>query len=194
MGLDQYLNLRNKKYKEVCAEINAWYELSKDEQNNTPRPDWPSYHNMSDVNWKHINYKASPLNIELIYWRKANHIHNWFVNNIQNGEDDCGDYVVTIENLHSLYNLLKSITSKIEIEKGSNEVIFKEDKESVMKYCEEVLPTCSGFFFGSTEYDFFYFTDIIHTVIALEEIFECIDANHISDDSEDYAIYYSSSW
>ena len=194
MELDQYLNLRNKKYNEVCAEINAWYELSEEEQKNTPRPDWPSYDTMSSINWKYVNHKTCPLNIELLYWRKANHIHNWFVNNIQNGEDDCGDYVVTIENLRSLYNLLKTITSKIEIEKGSHEVIFKEDKESVMKYCEEVLPTCSGFFFGSTEYDFFYFTDIIHTIVSLEEIFVYIDANYISDDSEDYAIYYSSSW
>jgi hypothetical protein len=116
------------------------------------------------------------------------------VNNIQNGEDDCGEYVVTIDNLRSLYNLLKTITSKIEFEKDSNEIIFKEDKETVVKYCEEVLPTCTGFFFGSTEYNIYYFTSIIHTVNTLEEIFDYIDANHISDDSEDYAIYYSSSW
>ena len=29
--------------------------------------------------------------IEVGYWRKANQIHNWFVENIQNGIDDC-DY------------------------------------------------------------------------------------------------------
>lgn len=194
MGLDQYLNLKNKKYKEVCAELIAWHNLSEEEQNNTPRPVWPSYHNMSDINWKHINHEESPLNIELLYWRKCNQIHDWFVNNIQNGEDDCGEYVVTIDNLRSLYNLLKTITSKIEFEKDSNEIIFKEDKETVVKYCEEVLPTCTGFFFGSTEYNIYYFTAIIHTVNTLEEIFDYIDANHISDDSEDYAIYYSSSW
>ena len=26
------------------------------------------------------------------YWRKANHIHKWFVDNVQNGEDDCKEY------------------------------------------------------------------------------------------------------
>ena len=26
---------------------------------------------------------------EAAYWRKANQIHNWFVENIQDGEDDC---------------------------------------------------------------------------------------------------------
>jgi hypothetical protein len=33
------------------------------------------------------------------YWRKANHIHNWFVKNVQNAEDDCRDYYVSRENL-----------------------------------------------------------------------------------------------
>jgi len=30
------------------------------------------------------------------YWRKANHIHAWFVENVQNGVDDCkGNYIQT---------------------------------------------------------------------------------------------------
>ena len=29
------------------------------------------------------------------YWRKANQIHNWFVQNVQGGEDDCGIYEVS---------------------------------------------------------------------------------------------------
>ena len=28
------------------------------------------------------------------YWRKANQIHNWFVENVQGGEDDCKKYYV----------------------------------------------------------------------------------------------------
>lgn len=31
---------------------------------------------------------------EIGYWRKANHIHHWFVDNVQKGVDDCGIYVV----------------------------------------------------------------------------------------------------
>lgn len=33
------------------------------------------------------------------YWRKANAIHKWFVDNIQDGEDDCGYYEVAPEYL-----------------------------------------------------------------------------------------------
>lgn len=36
---------------------------------------------------------------ELGYWRKANHIHNWFVKNVQGGKDDCGTYPVTAKDL-----------------------------------------------------------------------------------------------
>jgi len=32
---------------------------------------------------------------EIGYWRKANHIHNWFVKNVQEGEDNCGEYSVS---------------------------------------------------------------------------------------------------
>jgi hypothetical protein len=33
--------------------------------------------------------------IELAYWRKANQIHNWFVKNVQNGQDNCMPYEVS---------------------------------------------------------------------------------------------------
>lgn len=37
------------------------------------------------------------------YWRKANHIHNWFVENVQDGEDDCRYHgEVTKEDLEEL--------------------------------------------------------------------------------------------
>jgi len=34
---------------------------------------------------------------EVGYWRKANHIHKWFVDNVQNGVDECLTYQVSIE-------------------------------------------------------------------------------------------------
>jgi hypothetical protein len=42
---------------------------------------------------------------ELVYWRKANMIHNWFVKNVQNGKDDCGEYPVTRDNIVQLFEL-----------------------------------------------------------------------------------------
>jgi hypothetical protein len=48
----------------------------------------------------------------------------------------------------------------------------------------ELLPTQSGFFFGSTDYDEGYYQDIEDTVKILQEA--------LSDPSGDY--YYDSSW
>ena len=39
---------------------------------------------------------------EVCYWRKANQIHNWFVENVQDGDDDCRDYYVSEEDLEEL--------------------------------------------------------------------------------------------
>lgn len=41
-----------------------------------------------------LDYDENKIKIiyEVAYWRKANHIHNWFVQNIQDGIDDLLDY------------------------------------------------------------------------------------------------------
>jgi hypothetical protein len=74
--------------------------------------------------------------INVCYWRKANEIHNWFVQNIQNGEDDCNSYFIPREKLKELVNLCKTV---------------KQTKNT------DLLPTQSGFFFGSTEHDEYYY-------------------------------------
>ena len=48
------------------------------------------------------------------YWRKANHIHNWFVENIQGGKDNCDDYDVTMEELGKLYDICMDILKKLD--------------------------------------------------------------------------------
>ena len=46
---------------------------------------------------------------EIGYWRKANQIHNWFVNNVQNGNDNCGTYYVGVEQLEELSENCKAV-------------------------------------------------------------------------------------
>lgn len=101
-------------------------------------------------------------------WRKANHIHNWFITHCANGEDDCQDIYVGGEKLKELLKTCK-------------QVIKSPEK------APELLPTQSGFFFGSTEYDESYFEDIRYTISVLESIIE--------EDPELNEIYiYSASW
>ena len=118
-----------------------------------------------------IDTKIDPKKIKYVveeagYWRKANQIHKWFVDNIQRGEDNCGSYWVSREKLEELLELCKRVN---------------EDNS----LAEELLPSASGFFFGGTEYDEWYYKDIENTIKIIEEC--------LSDESAD-DFEYSSSW
>jgi hypothetical protein len=102
---------------------------------------------------------------EVAYWRKANQIHNWFVKNVQDGIDNCQTSYVSRDNLQELLDVC-------------NQVIADNS------LAETLLPTGSGFFFGSTEYDEWYFKDISNTIVYLTEILE--------DESADEFEYYAS--
>jgi hypothetical protein len=43
---------------------------------------------------------------EIAYWRKNYKIHTWFVENIQNGNDDCNTYRVYISQLKKLLTII----------------------------------------------------------------------------------------
>lgn len=103
------------------------------------------------------------------YWRKANHIHNWFVENIQDGEDECRYYrEVTKEDLEELLDACEQVLSNPNL-------------------APEMLPTQGGFFFGSTEYDEWYMNNICNTIDIITRVLETTDF-----DSE--MLYYRSSW
>ena len=104
-------------------------------------------------------------NVPIIDWRKANHIHNWFVNNVQDGVDDQNSYVVTREKLELFVELCESVIAS-------------------PASAKEVLPTASGYFFGSTDYDEWYFEDLKDTVAVLKQALE----------DEDYITFYYGCW
>ena len=100
------------------------------------------------------------------YWRKANQIHRWFVENIQHNIDNCAMYYVSKESLCELKELCEKVL---------------EDK----KLANELLPVGRGFFFGSVEYDEWYFKDLEYTVEKLDELLK----------NEKYDFYkYQSDW
>ena len=137
--------------------------------------------------------------IEVGYWRKANHIHNWFVNNVQNGEDDCNSYIVTKEQLINLLDVCKKVLEGSKLIQGKviNGQSLKNGKW-VNNYidgliiedssvAEELLPTISGFFFGGTQYNKWYIDDIQDTINIIEEVLR-------TTDFENEVITYTSSW
>lgn len=102
--------------------------------------------------WKGRFGDSTPVkevSIEVGYWRKANAIHDWFVRECQGGEDDCGYYYVGREQLVELKELCQEVL---------------EDKSRA----KELLPTASGFFFGSTDYGEYYFDDLESTIAIID--------------------------
>ena len=88
---------------------------------------------------------------KLAYWRKANQIHGWFSENIEGGVNNCEEHPISREMLKELVDICKEIMADHSL-------------------AEEKLPVCEGFFYGSTEYDSWYFEDIEDTMKQLEEI------------------------
>lgn len=118
-----------------------------------------------------IPWKINGVSFEAGYWRKANQIHKWFVDNVQNGVDECEEHEVSCEQLTELLSVCRQVMVD-------------------PKLAEQLLPAASGFFFGSTEYDEYYFEDIEHTISILEEILD-------RENADKYLFvdfYYRSSW
>ena len=133
------------------------------------------------------------------YWRKANQIHNWFVNNVQEGEDDCEDHEVTEEQLRELRDICIAVATQCVMVPGriSNGYTYENNvmKPIMVKgkiilnpeVAQEMLPTQSGFFFGSTDYDEYYLKDVTNTIKIINDVLEQTDFSQ-------YTIYYRASW
>ncbi len=104
------------------------------------------------------------VDVSVGYWRKANQIHGWFVDNVQDGQDDCREYPVSRVDLSNLRDLCK-------------QAIATQDPD--------ILPRVSGFFFGSNEVDDWYWGDLQDTVEILDRVLSYPD---------DIRFYYQSSW
>ena len=88
---------------------------------------------------------------QVIYWRKSNQVHNWFVTNAQDGEDNCQPHSVSREQLEELRDLCRTVL---------------EDNSKA----EELLPTRAGFFFGAIDYEEWYYYDLQYTVEKIDEV------------------------
>lgn len=94
-----------------------------------------------------IRRRADGSEISEIYWRKANFVHDYFTAGFYErgfDSDNCTEFPVDKKDLKLLAELC-------------DEVLEKPSEAPVL------LPTVSGFFFGSTEYDEWYFEDVKFT-------------------------------
>jgi hypothetical protein len=149
MGLDMYLSA--KKYYSPNFGADKFKELSDASEIGASMEQYLPFVN---------------LEVSMGYWRKVNAVHQWFVDNCQDGNDDCRTTYVGREQLE-------------ELKKVCEAVVFDP------KTAETKLPTQAGFFFGGTEYDEYYLE-------ALEDTVKIIDRCLAIPD--EWEFYYHSSW
>ena len=111
---------------------------------------------------------------EVAYWRKQNAIHKWFVDNVQEGVDNCAIYSFDDYFLKRLLVVCKK-------------VLENPTAENAMKF----LPTQEGFFFGGTDltnnFELEYYLDgLKYAVEVIREL--------LKDNKYDYYCYRSSWW
>lgn len=104
-----------------------------------------------------------------IEWRKANQIFNWLQNRMKEKIEDeyfefenCEYYDFDRQDIIDLKNICEKV-----------------NKIKTNDYSEQNLPTCCGFFFGSTDYDEWYYKELEWTAIELQNMLNTSDKNEI---------------
>lgn len=94
MGLDMYLYRKVRKFR---------------------RDDGTMSSDHSDLKFdKYGRSNSVEVTEDAAYWRKANMIHRWFVDNVQDGEDDCGEYHVSKEQILELRDLCMGVVKALD--------------------------------------------------------------------------------
>lgn len=101
-------------------------------------------------------------------WRKANAIHGWIVSN-------WGD----IDNCTPIHLPMQAI---IDLRDACQTVVDEGTEEAAWEH----VPPTSGFFFGTTEIDEWYWENIKETLAFLNEL--------IDNNTEDQEFEYQASW
>lgn len=153
MGLDMYLTKR--------TYVKQWEHTPKERKVNIT---------ITGEGGKHIKpNRVTEISEELMYWRKANQIHNWIVNNVDDFEDDGRPCILSLDHLTRLRDVCAMVL---------------EDDDLAPK----LLPTQSGFFWGGTEYDEWYFNQVLDTFKYLNDIILELNA------ADSCFIEYRASW
>lgn len=147
--------------------------------------------------------RISSVDEELMVWRKAYHIHNWFVQNVRNGEfQNCDEFYVSEQDLCRLLNTCLEVLKASKLVDGmvyAGTVYDKEHPEGIVErepgrviedpsVAKKLLPTNHGNFASVAEYDEWYLSDVERTQ---EWIYQTLAE---AGDEPLGEIYYSANW
>jgi len=160
MGLDMYLYARK--------------HVSRFDYQNGERIESPEFAALNETAPKGLtkygDFSGIHIDYPIMYWRKANAIHGWFVDECAGGVDDCQPIYVSRESLVTLRDLCSAVV-----------------KQPAM--AGDILPPTSGVFFGPCDIDEWYIQDMNYTVKALNHVLDTIPA-----DDWNWSFIYHASW
>lgn len=204
MGVENYLDWQRRMEEGSeyanCSSFEEWCgrkEIPSFDMIDFYTPFYKAYYSDWDTEHQHPWMR---IHEEVGYWRKANHIHNWFVENIQDGEDDCRYHrEIGKADLLDLLDICEVVLASCNLIEGEvcNGHSYRNGVETPImehgKYVEdpktakELLPTTSGFFFGGTDYDEWYVESIKNTIRIIRNVLA-------TTNFDTHMICYISSW
>jgi hypothetical protein len=168
MGLDMYLfKLKNSKdfpakiFIKICWHFYS-LPLVQDED---------IKHYLSKFTYEVTNEEGTSQNLvcKVGYWRKANMIHNWIYQNCAAcNQQDYEHIIVERGKLEELLKICRTILINRDSFLCGNTELAKSK-----------LPTKSGFFFGSLEYNEDYLEDIEETVVIIESTLAKLEEDEV---------------
>lgn len=164
MGLDMYFYARKTTYKS----FSKWGKPDRANEVNYPEDLKIFSDYIYDRNFKSVQTETS---YQIGYFRKFNALHSYIVKTFADGIDNCQDIILYKEDVEQIKKVLDDVlNAHQQVEKA-----------------KELLPTQSGFFFGGTDYDEFYFEDVKDAADLMQSFLDNFDF-------ENYQLVYQASW
>lgn len=164
MGLDMYFYARKSTYKS----FSKWDEPNSANEVNYPEDLKTFSDYIYDRNFKSVQ---TVISYQIGYFRKFNALHSYIVKTFANGIDNCQDIILYKEDVEQIKKVLDDVLNA----------------HQHAEKAKEILPTQSGFFFGSTDYDEFYFDDVKDAAGLMQNLLDNFDF-------ENYQLIYVASW
>ena len=164
MGLDMYFYARKTTYKS----FSKWDNPESTKEVNYPEDLKTFSDYIYDRNFKSVQTETI---YQIGYFRKFNALHSYIVKTFADGIDNCQDIILYKEDVEQIKKVLDDVlNAHQQVEKA-----------------KEILPTQSGFFFGGTDYDEFYFEDVKVAADLMQNLLDNFDF-------EKYQLIYEASW
>ena len=121
-----------------------------------------------DRNFKSVQTETR---YQIGYFRKFNALHSYIVKTFANGIDNCQDILLYKEDVEKIKKVLDDVLN-----------VHQQAEKA-----KEILPTQSGYFFGGTDYDEFYFDEVKVAADLMQKLLNNFDF-------ESYQLVYRASW